>query len=521
MKCSHCGRRNKAGAIVCRNCGAALISPPGRAESDPIRSAEAEAAYSGSGSYSLEEYKKSMKKRKRRIVLGVIAGALLLLAACYLIFFAGNRTGQYLPSASGYTLLYTDKPTVLYRGRDALPGTALSSACRSIDAGTVGALDEDGRLILLRRGKSRSCDAQIADCIMADGGGLMVYRDNAGKLFAINCKKSDSAPVSVCSEAVLANYAVSPSGKFIVYNKAADKAMYLFTVSSGKESKLSSTLTPIALTDTAKTIYAYSAEDCSLYKLDRKGNSTYLRGGVGENIWLSFDHGEIAFASEASNGNVKTFVYSGGREYEVGAGVLDPVLTVSMLPAFRAAEGFSVITCPVKSFDGRLFAGDGAVRFGFAESAKLSELDIDCSLMSDDCRLTYFVSDGRLYRFDRSDEGSISKVCEDCTSFVMARNGSAVWCLSDEGKLSLVHRGAETAAAEGVRTMAVSPNGRELIYLKDGKAYLVKTSAVGKPREAAEADAVAFDARGAYLHDQSGWHGVTGRGRLVELTDAE
>ena len=25
MKCSRCGRRNKSGAIVCRNCGAALL----------------------------------------------------------------------------------------------------------------------------------------------------------------------------------------------------------------------------------------------------------------------------------------------------------------------------------------------------------------------------------------------------------------------------------------------------------------------------------------------------------------
>lgn len=523
MKCSRCGRRNNPGAITCRNCGAALIpaAPTKAADAAPVDNTSSAVPTENTSGAASSPVNLSKPRRRRRGWVWALIAALLLAACAYVIFFTGSKLGHYLPGTSSYTVLGDG---ILYRGKAVLDGVDVIKTDLSIDARTLGALDADGGLYLCRRGNTRRIDVNIKDFTVADGGGYMVYVDSASKLYAFNCKKKDAVPVCLCNDEAAENYAVSPEGKYVLFTRVSDGALYLCTVANGKESKLDRSLKPIALTDNAKYIYAYDQEDSSVYLLNKRGNAEYLRSGVGESIWFNFDHSEMVISSEAANGSVKTLVYHDGREYEAVNGAVAPVMSVSMLPHARIAEGFNVVTCPVKTFEGRLMGGDGLLSFSYEGCTGLGTTELENAVLSDDLKQLYYLSEGRLWRSASEDFTSAERISDDCAGFRCSKNGKALWFTDSNDSLFCVTASSTVRVHENVSEFAIAPNGREALFIAEGAVYYCRQSAPSKAKSlGVSALHAAVNSNGMYVYQDpaEGWQGITRSGKLYKLTEDE
>lgn len=531
MKCSRCGRRNKAGAIVCRNCGAALMpdfsdgtAAASRASGDAAGmitdGSERESAVSSklNGIKNAVKEKAKANRRPLTIILVCIIAAAIAAAA---IAIAAGTVSVYLPGASSYTVLGGGEDiSVLYRGKAALPHLSPIAADCSADAGSIGVIDERGMLYCCHGGSTRTVDASAVGLDMADSGKYLLYTDGSARLWAYDCKKKDALPVCICSEAVSPDYAVSSDGKCVVYTKSADGGLYLAYVKNGKEIKLGQGYVPVSVSNGAKQIYAYKEDDCSLYMLGKNGSAAYIRGGIGPMIYLNYDHSEIVFTTEASNGNVKTMLYRNGREYEVGGMGLAPVLTASMRPAEKQTEFFKVVTCPRKSFDGTLFYGDGLLSFGFKGSAVLNSGSIYRAVLSDNSKHLYFTEDGSLYHAVSTDFADCEKLYDNCLTFAAGKSGAAVWFVDSTGSLFCCTGTNVVRAAADVECFAVSPDGKQAVFVSGGNLFMSRSSS---PANAKSLGQAAFDAEfdrfGMYFFDGKKWQGVTNRGKLTDLDD--
>ena len=211
-------------------------------------------------------------------------------------------------------------------------------------------------------------------------------------------------------------------------------------------------------------------------------------------------------------------VFSGGKEYEVAPAFVAPLMTVSMRAPVKSAENFTVITCPFKSFDGRLFTGEGIYKFGFGGTSILSPVSVTKAGISDDCKQLYYIADGALYHASSSDFSECEKLYDDCTSFFLSNNGNVLWF--EDGSSSLYCRTAsgQVMAAEYFEAAQVSPNGQKLLFLKDGKVYYCTSAAPANAKcLEQQARAIAIDRYGMYLFEGGAWRGIDRRGRLSEL----
>ena len=534
MKCSRCGRRNKRGRKVCVYCDAPLVpNAPSDAEvSDGLdrasgRPTDGGTSYDQTTAESISgvgDTKRGGLTAKRAGRRAWIIAALCVLAAAALaviIIAVKNSFGLYLTSASGYTVLEHDGNTaVLYRGRNALPNVTPKVTDLNADASAVGIIDDKGVLYCCRGGRSRTVDAHAEALYMADSGKFLYYTDSSSRLWAYDCTKKDPLAVCICSEGISPDYCVSGDGKCVVYKKLSDGCIYLAYATNGKETKLGSGYVPITISEKAKYIYALNEQDQSLYLLNKSGSASHVRGGVGEKIWLNYDHSEVVFTTEAANGNIKTLLYKNGKEFEIANASLEPAFTASMHRAVKQNGDHVICTCPRKTFDKSVFFGDSLVYFTFKGTSLLNSGRISMAEMSDDSKQLYFTEEGALYHSVSSNFGDCEKLYDSCIRFDVANNGSVVWFVDQTGALYCATSKSVVRAAADVECFAPSHNGREMIYASNGAAYYCKSSSPAKVRSLDQnAFDLGFDRKGMYLFNGSDWTGVTNRGKLIDLND--
>ena len=509
MKCAYCGKKNRPGAVVCKRCGIGLpVEPPEKSGGitrsvDPASSDAPEEAPAGQAAVS-----SGKKKSLWKPVVGVIAVLAAIAFIAAVILGIANSSGVILPARRSYTV-HSDG--VFYAGESVSPNEAgIFSAITNLDGTRCGILCSNGYLYFCSGGEQRLIAKEVNCFTVSANGKHLVYMDEGRLLWSCDTTKSDNAPVCVCSDPVESGFVVSPDGKTVLLNKQNDQKLYM--VYNGKLTELGEGLVPISASNAGKNIYCYSPAENSIYYTSRRGKPAYLRSNIVRDVYMNSEHNELVFSADAGQGIIITMISVAGKEpVEIrnSGDAVFPVLPVSCIEKKDVFSTHTVFTCPVKSFDGKLFAGSGIVKYSAKEgSTVIDPTDCEQALATDDYGTVYFLSGGALSRMTVKEGGTPDRIVDGCRGFTISTNGTYVWYLDGDGALHCRKGTRDNVIASSAEGFAVSPNGRSAAFIKGGKVYVNKK---GTPShtyvfEGVYANDVAADAKSLFAKTNSdGW----------------
>lgn len=517
MKCAYCGKNNKPGAVVCKRCGIGLPPPP-PPEGDGSRGRDAAPDVAAPSAEAAAPETKKRSLLKTVIVVGAALAALLIIAG--VIYAVAGSSSVILPSARGYTV-HSDG--VFFAGEVVAPDeSGIFSAMSSLDGARAGMLCKNGCLYAGKKGVSSLVAKEVSCFTLSENGNQLVYMDSSNHLWSFDCSKDDSAPVCISTEAVESVFSVSPDGSTVVFNKKNDPALYMSL--KGKVSTVGDGLIPISVSNAGKNIYCFSPAENSIYYTSRRGRATYLRSNIVRDVYVNSTHDEIVFSTDAGQGIIITMISVSGREpVEIrnSSDTVAPVLPVSCIEKKDVFDVHTVFTCPLKSFDGKLFAGSGLVKYSAKSGADvIVPGECGSAVATDDYGTVYFLSEGVLSRMVMKNTDGPQRMVDGCSDFAISTNGSTVWYVDKDGSLRY-HKGAkDELIARNVDLFAASPNGKSAAFCSEGRIYL---NIKGNPRRTTIVDeffatGVAADAKGFYLRKpDGGWTKLVESGKKVDI----
>ncbi|MBO4384626.1 MAG: hypothetical protein J5854_04320 [Clostridia bacterium] len=525
MKCSYCGKNNKPGAVVCKRCGIALPLDPPAAKpfSDSTELVETGTVIDAE-EVRMPDHDNDVKGRKVKLskkTAAVMACAVLfaVLLTAVIILVAVNAGSIILPGNNSYTVT---GDAVIYNGDAVRPDGELTlDAVSSFDGTKVALRVRGGSLYVCSKGAYRLVTGNAKEYTISSGGQYIVFIDDAGLLWSSDVKDESSAPICVSNDAVNSGFAVSPDGKSVLYVKRSDSTLYAYV--NGKVREIGQGFEPVSISDGGKYIYCYRLADNSLYYVNKRDKQTFVRSNVNGEVFLNSRHDEIVFSADSGNGITATMVcVRGGEAKEIllSDGAVMPVLPVSARKILSPVSRFLIASCPVKSFDNKLFCGAKLLSYSFKTGAGILAADPAAAKASDNYSKALYVSGGKLYAMNVK-SGESDKLADSCAEFTLSSNGRIVWYIDLDNSLHAIKSGSDQLIAHGVDSFTVLPSGREAAFLSGGSLYYNKS---GKPAqsyvfEGIDAIATVSDARGHYYKTQDGvWKKLGTGGKRVNLS---
>ena len=203
--------------------------------------------------------------------------------------------------------------------------------------------------------------------------------------------------------------------------------------------------------------------------------------------------------------------------------IFTPVLPVSGIELVVSISGFTVTTCPFKSFNNKLFSGDSLIYFEFGSGSRVqSDKNITEAYASDNYANAFFISNSNLYRkaVGSSDEPELLN--GSCSSFALSANGRIIWYTDLSNALHFLSGSTDRVISGDVDGFAIIPSGRSAVFISGGLLYYNRN---GKPRqtyliEQIQPSSVASDASGMYYRtDPGGWSKLPSGGKRVDLSN--
>lgn len=524
MKCAYCGKNNKPGAVVCKRCGIALpLDPP------PAKSFQGSTDLVETGTViEAEEVRmpdpdvSGKKVRMSKKTAAVMACAVLFAAmlTAVIILVAVNAGSIILPGNNSYSV---NNDAVIYNGEAVRPDGALAlDAVSSFDGTKVALKTLEGDLYICSKGEYRLSAKNVSEYTVSSSGRFVVYIDEAGQLWSCDAKDASSAPICISGDAVDPSFAVSPDGRSVLYVKKADLTLYAYV--NGKVRTIGRDLEPVSISDGGKYVYCYRLADNSLYYVNKRDKQFYVRSSVNETIFLNSRHDEIVFSADSGNGIVASMVCVRGgdaKEILLSDGAVMPVMPVSANEIISPVSRFEVVSCPVKSFDNKLFFGANLLTYSFKSGAKTIETNaVSMAKASDNYSKALYTSRGGLYSVSVK-SGETDKLADSCSEFALSSNGRIVWYIDLDRSLHAINNGSDQLIARGVDSFTSLPSGREAAFLSGGSLYLNKRGKPGQSFvfEGIDAIKTVSDARGHYYKTNDGvWKRLGAGGKRVNLS---
>ena len=529
IKCAYCGKKNKDGATYCKRCGIGLpvsapeeaevksapevVPPPGAMQVPPPPGAER-----FDWTVSLEKTKAKAKQKKKSLLITLMLIAALLVGALVIWYFAATR-GEILPSRSGYTAL---EGAAVHKGELIMPEGEQIVACEtSLKGATLGMLAESGKLYCYCKGQESLVASYVTRFICSADGAHFIYTDENGLLWSSDCTHPENAPVCICNEPV-SEFVVSPDGESVLFNKQGNADLFMY--SNKKITLAAVSQEPVSVSNGGRYIYGFSTEDSALYFTDRRGRSAFVRSNIIGGIYLNSGHNEIVFSTDSGDGKVITMICSNGSEPKQiinASGAVEPVFTVSGRRLSVSPAGRTVVTCPFKSFENRLFAGAGLAVNTRSGAEVLEPNDCTFAAATDDYCTVYYITNGSVVKRSVNGSAEAVKIC-DAASFRISANGSKLWFTDGTGALWYYSSKISEPVIKGVEDYVVRPNNGAALFLRNGT---VSRNSDGKVQNsyAFEFDkpvtAIAADSFGLYGKTEDGWVKLNSGGNKVGWYD--
>ena len=523
MKCAYCGKNNRPGALVCKRCGIALpLAKPSDAPS-PVQLVKVDESTeskteSGTGSIETGSVKKPGKKAA---FIGTAVILAVLAAAALAIVIAVNSGSIILPSKNSYSVFDN---SVFFGGEPFSPdASAVKSAVTDLDGSNAAVLTSDASLYSCVNGINTLIAKNVKGYSISAEGGCIVYSDESGLLWSFDCSAEAGAPVCISNDAVKPGFSVSPDGKTVLYSSEADSKLYANT--NGKIREIGDGLVPIAVSNGAKHVYSYSPNDNSIYYTNSRGKTSFIRSNTAPEIFLNSRHDELVFSTYSGNGIVQTMISkAGGEAVEIcnSNDVVRPVLPVSGVTIHDDSDPFDIVTCPFKSFDGKLFSGSKLVLYSSSKGAEVLEPNsIGSAAASDNYSTVFYTSEGALLKRVLSGAETAERVADECAAFTLSSNGRIVWYSDLGGVLHCMIGSIDKTIAVGVERFTAISSGRSAAFICSGSLYVNKGgSPTGTyPCEGADAADIYADASVLYyLSESEGWKVISELGKRIDLS---
>lgn len=541
MKCAYCGKKNKPGALVCKRCGIALPVPP---PPEPIGAdgtranvtsvtvgEEAPPSEKAKGLTGIKD-KLSSAKAKKPALIGVAAVLLAAAALALLILCLSGNNGITLPKKNGYTVMGSPAG-IFYQGENASPeGFEANIVRSSIDGRSAALTTGNGTLFSLSKGESQAVAKDIADLRVSVDGSRLIYRDASELLWSYEINGSQKAPVCICNEAVAPGFTISPDGKTVLFMKRSDSKLCL--LSGGKIREVGDKLYPVSVSNGGKHIYAYSDAENALYYVTKKGRSSYIRSNIIGDVFLNNAHDEIVFSIRSGDDIVITMLSRAGSEpLEIlnSSEPVAPVLPVSALTVRDELLTHHTVTCPFKSFEGKLFSGGALIRYSAKGSTVLEPNSVENAIASDDYRTVLYMTDGGLAKRTVGSDAAADRIAESCSYFECSTNCNTVWYVGGDGSLHYLKGSRDTLIAPNIylpadpdgditKTLAITPDGKSAAFISNGTLC---TNKGGNPKQTfaypgTNCDCFACSRYGVFIFSADGWKKLDTQGEKTDLT---
>ncbi|MBR0134582.1 MAG: hypothetical protein IJM18_00145 [Clostridia bacterium] len=529
MKCAYCGKRNKDGAVVCKRCGIALAPPlpsldeGDKSDKDPkLLNEPASADGSGIGldNGGINDPEKDKRASKRRKLIAIACAAALLVLAAVIAIAALSSNSIILPLKNGY---FASTPSGLFcKDKVVCPtGEHVKYAASDLRGARAAIVTTEGNLYSYYRGKETAVSKGVSDFQISGNGKILVFKDEKGLLWSYDNTKNGTAPVCISSDPV-DEYALSPNGKTVIFTNGDGSE--LFICQNAKTKSLGGGLAPVSVSDNGNHIYAYSASDNALYYVRKNAKSTFIRGNIGPEIYLNSKHTEVVFSVHSGPGIVITMICSGGKEPVEIINTVDSVAPVLPATAYSTGmlevkKGGYVLTCPMSSFDNRLFAGEGLVKYTKKGSTVIDPKPITDAVATDDYRTVYYVTDGNLQRVSVKSSSEPERISIDCMRFRISSSGAVIWYTDGANTLHYLRGKRNVEIATNVSEFQINRSGSEAVFIANGVVCINKS---GNPKKCysyddIKAEALFSNGKQFFAWTSSGWEAITGKGVRIEF----
>ncbi len=485
VSCPHCGAKNDADAMYCRDCAQSMTIPKrkkladipdGDFEEKKIKKSSKKKAsvpalllkkvlQGKKKTPTTKKTKRTTKKQKSLPVKNLAMIAVVLIAAVLVIFAgasiadSGNSdfiydkhdfrfdfsagTGSFSLFVNGESvgsLPAKDVPVTVYYDLNNTCGVfALPVQENGAAATAVYYFDKNGMTRLL--------DNVNSVIYLSAEGTAMLYIDSKAALSLYNIEEQTNVTIAENGKYVSGAYAISPDGEYVMYCFRNDsKTNTVCAYSNGEHKEICTSGVPVAITNGGKQVYYltvlnntydfYSTSFKKPAKFNKIASSVYA-----SSIKLNQDMSEILFSLIDGS----TYYSKAGKQAErITAASLYPVMC--NVVNFKNCSGIATVYGMQDFFDSFWIGERGLyVALKGHEPRMLVANMLDYDISTDGQTLTYADADGKLYiRNLKTIEDDAAALAENVTAVSVTGNGESVYYINSVLALCSVNDAGES-----------------------------------------------------------------------------
>lgn len=505
MFCKNCGQENAEDLNFCQKCGSSLAQEKAEQPAQPVVEEQVETAQTTESTEvaqtieatqtvnaevvdtaNTDSAKETAEPKPKTDIVGllikigipVVALVLILVIAITALTPPKFNLGEniYLPiynsDDENTTIIYNDK-----EHSKKIDGN-IGSVNSNMDFTVFTATNDDDVLFVVDSKNVTQAAEEVDRVIMSTDGKGIAYLDYDGSLFHYDVSKKKSSKIA---EDVSSSFVISPNGKTVLYNLSDGEDTELCMYVNGKITKLGKDLSPVAVADSGKYIYAKNSE-AQLYTVDKKGDKNKLSNDV---YHTSFNRDNTQVLFETDDGG--TYVSVKGKEK----------IKIASKPASLLLPDTAVQSTnqyDVASFLNQTYTTDSSAILvdSKGESKTVVRNAYDFTL-SNDGKVLYYTKGLGLYRCALKEDALGKKMASnfiDGSKYKITADGKGVYYIDEDDALKFTKNGDKSVKIQDdVEQIVVTDSGLALFINDDGVLYSCKNG--GKSTKIAdEVDAV-------------------------------
>ncbi len=451
MICPNCNAEIENGSTICSACGAELEQPNVEKTADTA-TAETEKTEKPSGSAG----KFYLNKKFLAVAAAVVAALVVLLA---IIIGAASKGDAFdLLEDDIYTAYSSDddKTTVLFNNK----------IVATLDGNvSVGQTSMDGKSAVLASVNYEKLEITL---YYLKGKKVTKVSDSVGEVLAISAN-STAAVLKVDGDVVyatlkngktttvltsdaysdLGDFTLSPDGKTLVYSytekstgDSDEKKESLHLWKNGKDQKLGSGYSPVAVADSAK--YIWAKKDGSFYLMNKKGDADKITENVVGTYYFNKDLSEVVFYVHKDLA-IETYFYKKGMDAKQ-----------------KLRSDSLVLVTPDDVCESRVVGGSGiATVYGVDHLRNQLYCSPESLLISKTYNVYYIAKN----------ENKSTKVASSCSYLKLTDDGETLFFIKDDELRKVAFGKTESKEiARDVVDAFVSDDGKKIAYINEDEA---------------------------------------------------
>ena len=406
--------------------------------------------------------KKVFRLNKRLYIYFFVVFVLIVLAFAALVSRSGNCHISlfYSPEKNAAVVLADGENT-----GNLVPGKSISCVRYNSDSTSCSVLMSDGATYSLYSVSTKKVEKITDSCtsnvVHSYDGKISVYITADGNLYCGKNMISESAE----------SFAVSSDCSVVLFVKNDQHGKKLYLYKGGKTTYVNEGYTPLTVSDDGKYLYVVSGDN-SLFILNPDGTmkSKLCSGVLTNTIWFSDDLLSVVF----SDGAYTYISQEGKSRVRLAPGNVAPVF--AQAEAIRLNSEGTAFICADKDMADIFYSrfNDDGSKALFYINEDYSRADIADSvkkyIITDDDRIAYLDSAGKIYRYD----GAISEqIADGAKDFEATTKNRYIYYINASAELYSVKRNNTQLIASDAEKICMTSSDDLLVIMADKTLYSI------------------------------------------------